>query len=382
MCRICGNQKTYKIYSLCSNMKIMGENFAEGKCDIVSCEECGFVYNQFENAEQSNFDNYYLSNNSKTMDYYDILSQEIADEYFQHIYTCIKPYINKESKILDIAGGYGEVAQYLLNEGYANVTVLEMKPECIKYIKEKGLNVIEGNFLEVDINEKYDMLICSHDLEHFINIDVALKKMKNIVHEDGYFFVEVPNAEKYAELERAPYHFLTYEHVCHFSEKTIYNIANSFGFETLFIDKYIKCNDYPCIYTVMKNNSQIKKCEFDAESRNFIFKYIQKCKIEMEKVIKQFENSDKPLIIWGIGASTAQLLNNNFDKCNVIQLIDSNPNRQGIRFEIGCKNLVVEDPIQIVNEEAIIFILPTAYKKSIEENIRNYGLQNDIIGLK
>ena len=96
---------------------------------------------------------------------------------------------------------------------------------------------------------------------------------------------------------------------------------------------------------------------------------------------KPFEESQVPLILWGIGASTAQLLNGNFDRCNVIQLIDSNPARQGISFQVKGRMLPVEDPSSVKNREAIIFILSTAYKVSIERSIRGHGYQNEIVSL-
>lgn len=363
-------------------MKIMGTNFSEGKCDIVSCKECGFVYNQYENADQIDFDEYYKSNNSKTVNYYDIFPMKLADEYFEHIFNSIKDYINKDSKILDIAGGYGELAKFLVDKGFQNVTVLEMKNECIEYLIKSGLNVIDGNLLNLVVEDQYDLVVCSHDLEHFIDVDIALRKIIELTKNEGYIFIEVPNIEEYSKLDRAPYHFLTYEHVCHFSENTLHNIERKFGLTMIYIKKYIKCNDYPCLYTVLKKSNATMNAVRDAISIESMQAYIEKCKREIEKSLGEFEQSQEPLILWGIGASTAQLLNGCFDKCNVIQLIDSNRTRQGIQFQIGNKVIKVEAPTNICNKEAKIFILPTAYKDSIKQSIRNCGLKNDIVSLK
>ena len=43
--------------------------------------------------------------------------------------------------------------------------------------------------------------------------------------------------------------------------------------------------------------------------------------------------------------------------------------------------LPVEDPSSVKNREAIIFILSTAYKVSIERSIRGHGYQNEIVSL-
>ena len=364
-------------------MKIMGPNFPEGKCDIVSCTECGFVFNAYESATQKDFNDYYISNNSKTVNYYDMLSADLADTYFEHLYNGIKKYINKESQILDVAGGYGEFSKYLLDKGYLNVSLLEMKTECIQYAKNIGINVIEGNLLEIeDIKHKYDLVICSHDLEHFIDIDKAIDKMRDMVKSSGYIFIEVPDIEEYEKLDRAPYHFLTYEHVCHFSENTLYNIANKFGFSIEYLERYVKCNDYPCLYGVFTVGNKEKGMTKDEISMDAMKRYVVQCENEIAQATKVFEENQDPLIIWGIGASTAQLLNGNFDRCNVIQLVDSNKSRQGIGFNISGRNLKVSDPMDITDREATIFILPTAYKESIMKSIRSYGLDNNVVSLK
>lgn len=112
-CEICKGTRFQKLGTLCSNMKIMGPQFSEGSCDIVACSDCGFVFNHYERAEQSSFDDYYLST-SKTMNYYEMYPDMVADSYFLHIFDNIQGYITEKSRILDIAGGYGELAQLLV----------------------------------------------------------------------------------------------------------------------------------------------------------------------------------------------------------------------------------------------------------------------------
>lgn len=384
-CKICGGKKIKKIGELCSNMRIMGTSFNEGKCNIVSCEECGFVYNQYEDADQKNFDDYYLSNNSKTVNYYDIFDDNIADEYFEHIFKEIKEYTHPDSKIIDIAGGYGELCTFLTAQGYTNVTLLEMKAECVEYARSRGIEVKECNLFEVSSqSEKYDMVICSHDLEHFFDLDKAIEKIRMLTKDNGKIFIEVPNISLYSELDRAPFHFLTYEHVCHFSEITIKNIATRWGLQMESLNTYVKCNDYPCIYGVFGLRDATAKTAIvkDEISSKAMSIYINKCQKEIAQIIDKYEKNQKALILWGIGASTAQLLNNNFDKCNVIQLVDANPSRQGITFAVGDRVLAVEPPEKVTCGDAIIFILPTAYKGSIIESIRRLGFKNEIDCLK
>jgi hypothetical protein len=126
----------------------------------------------------------------------------------------------------------------------------------------------------------------------------------------------------------------------------------------------------------------VKDAVMDDVSEKAMLSYIDKSRQEIMSVTEEFENNQKKLILWGIGASTAQLLNGCFDKCNVVQIVDSNRARQGIAFKIGERKLCVEDPTEIKDKEAVIFILPTAYKDSIIKTIRNHGFENDVVSLK
>lgn len=384
-CKLCGNTAPKKLAPLCRNMKILGPGFPEAAYDIMACPQCGFVFDSCESVDQKCFDGYYLSANSKTVNYYDIFPKELAESYFQHIFESVRSYISPDSAILDVAGGYGELSSWFSSRGYSNITMLDMKRECAQFAADSGLRVIEGNLFDRPLGgETYDLILCSHTLEHFIDLDAAMAVMREALAPGGYLYLEVPDVEEYAELDRAPYHFLTYEHVCHFSEKTIYNLAARFHMQVIFLQKYVKCEDYPCIYALLQNVPSCetqKRIEYDPLSEEAMLRYVHWCRSRIKKAVQAFEAEGTPLILWGIGASTAQLLEQGFDSCNVIQLIDSNESRQGIPFQIGGRTLVVEGPEKIRSGTATIFILPTAYRKSIEASIRNCGLTNPVAGL-
>ena len=59
------------------------------------------------------------------------------------------------------------------------------------------------------------------------------------------------------------------------------------------------------------------------DERSGLLEQLQKdCWKKTEDLRSEFEKTQEKLILWGIGASTALLLNNTFNNCNVIQLID------------------------------------------------------------
>ena len=75
-------------------------------------------------------------------------------------------------------------------------------------------------------------------------------------------------------------------------------------------------------------------------------------------------------------------MNGAFNGCNVVQLIDKNEARQGNIFEVNGKKLKVMPPEAIKDPSATIFILPSAYRNSIEIDIRNSDLKNKVMCLE
>lgn len=377
-CPICGCHESESIYLLCSNMKVLGANFPDGETYIVSCLECGLVYCDTL-AKQEDFFIYYTLV-AKSPKYYDMVGSNATRNYFQHILKCIEPYIQTESKILDIAGSWGELGEYLVQNGYPNVTILDPCEECLLSAQQKGLHVVQTNSTEMAeiLQEKYDLIIFNHTLEHILNIQDTIENTCKLLKDDGYIFVEVPDAEEYCNQNLPPFTYFTYEHVIHFTVHDMENLANLYGLQIVVCDKYYKeVSQYPSFYAILKKNDEIKSGGYSTVGKDSIKKYINECNQYLQQMLEPYEINNEPLILWGIGASTALLLEA-FSECNVIQLVDNNPVRQGLAFYINDKKFIITNPESIQDSNATIFILPSAYKNSIEKQIRDLGIRNKI----
>ncbi len=383
-CRICGSGHIDKKYRICTNMKIMGESFRGGDCWISQCQECGFVFHVFSEAGQKEFTDYYRFS-SRTVNYYEVYTKEQTDGYLRHLEELIEKCQNgrdKNIRILDIAGGYGELSLFLMQSGYTDVTMSEIKESCISYASQKGVSVLHEDLLEKKSARKHDIVILSHDLEHMLDVRKAMLNAAEYLKDDGFLILELPFAPMYKEMDNTPYHFLTYEHVCHFSDITVENLASAAGLKIMEKGHYVKCDDYPCIWAILKKDRSVSpRIRKDADTWEDIYAYIKICGKQIQQKLKPLAESRKALILWGIGASTAILLDSAFGGCNVIQLIDKNKARQGNVFEINGRKLAVEPPEQITDGSAAVFILSGAYRASIEKDIRQMGLNNEIMSL-
>lgn len=390
-CCLCHSKEKTRLYKLCSNMKVMGNNFPECDSYVSSCNRCGLIYLDMD-ATKENYNEYYCSDVSNPIDYVVLHGERGARDYFEHLYDCVKNYIHKDSKILDIAGAKGEFMEYLKDKkGYSDVFVLEYSDKCIQGCEDRGIRAIKGDcYQEQEIlNNQYDLVVLSHTLEHFCDIELVITNSLNMLKDDGVLFIEVPDLTGYVDYDEVPYFYYTYEHVIHMTEVTLENIARKFGLEILNRGKYLKGNGknggvYPSVYMTYRKGGDCKELLYDTIALEKTKAYLEKCQREIGNIMERYVVSQEPLILWGIGASTAQLLSSAMNGCNIQYLVDSNPGRQGIQYEINHKIFTIVSPETIIKENRVddtILILPVMYKDSIEKQIRKMGLHNKVDAL-
>lgn len=366
-------------------MSIMGPFFSDKGSDIVVCKKCGSVYVDID-VDQQAFTNYYSSDYSKSLSYIEVFGKENAEIYYTNIEKRISKYVDKKAAILEVGGGIGELASFLKSKGYDDITVMEPSERCIKLCEEKGLKTVlsDGMGIDKSLEEKFDFIIINHTLEHVLNFGDMMKNAREMLKPGGGVYIEVPDTDMYCAVDFVPYWFFTYEHVVHFNLESFENLAVAFDLFVAEKESYYKCNSYHVMYAIMRKRDIRSKepIKFISGIEKSINQYINKCETELKPVIQKLEKMKEPLVLWGIGSSTAQLLNRNFDNCNVIKLVDSNPYRQKVRYRVAGKDLKIEDPRTVYNnKEAIIVILPLMYDASIRKQIKDMGLTNSIQSL-
>ena len=85
------------------------------------------------------------------------------------------------STVLDIGSGAGEHKRFLEYHGKS--------VKSVDFDKEADYH---GDFMDIDIPEQFDMVWCSHVLEHQRNVGAFLEKVYSLIAEDGYLAITVP----------------------------------------------------------------------------------------------------------------------------------------------------------------------------------------------
>jgi 2-polyprenyl-3-methyl-5-hydroxy-6-metoxy-1,4-benzoquinol methylase len=106
-----------------------------------------------------------------------------------------KRYIHKETKILELGPAEGIMTDILaeLSNDYTIVEAAKCFCDNIK-VKHQHIKVHNSLFEEFESNEKYNVIILGHVLEHVENPVEILKLTKQWLTEDGVILSAVPNA--------------------------------------------------------------------------------------------------------------------------------------------------------------------------------------------
>ena len=98
-------------------------------------------------------------------------------------FKTISKLINKDTRILDVGCGNGELMKYIYDNISNKIRGLELSKKNVQTCIAKGLTVIEGN-AEQDLkqfpNESFDLVILSQTLQAFLNPEIVLNELLRI----------------------------------------------------------------------------------------------------------------------------------------------------------------------------------------------------------
>ena len=141
--------------------------------------------------------------------------------YIQYLSTFIN--FNKINNIFDYGSGSGDIG-YLLKKRFAHLKLHTIENDIFsKKILKKRSYKIYNQFK--DINTKFDLIICTHVLEHLTNLNI-LNNFKKILKKNRYMLIEVPNnLFNINFMERA----YDSPHLIFFSKKTFVQISKKYN---------------------------------------------------------------------------------------------------------------------------------------------------------
>ncbi len=189
-CLFCGNADAFVL-----------EKFGpEQRYKYVRCTSCGLAYLN----PRPRYDKEFVSTA------YDVYASSVADVWkngrlteegerravrIRSSLSEMESFLGRKGRMLEIGCHTGFFCKVARDAGW-DVTGVDISPTMIELArKEFGLNVLCGNWLEMDLNGPYDLVYCSHTIEHVPNPTDWLNKFSSVLAKNGRLCLEVPNME-------------------------------------------------------------------------------------------------------------------------------------------------------------------------------------------
>ena len=137
---------------------------------------------------------------------------------------------------MDIGSGLGVFPYSVKNIGW-NCTAIDPDKRSIAHIKKRiGIKAIHREFMKIKNIYKYNIITLNKVLEHVINPIALLRKAKSNLHNDGFIYVEVPDAEEASKEGKNREEFFI-DHVHVFSKLSLINMCKNAGLQTIKIER-------------------------------------------------------------------------------------------------------------------------------------------------
>ena len=204
-------------FSVCSDCRPL--NFA---IEVNQCECCGHLQKRMSNSYHqrvkelyNTYQAYQLNQGSEHLTF----TGEVPFTRSNQILKNCEQYFNSVHSVLDIGCGSGSMLKAL---NIFDHNLVLSGHDVSEHLQEK-IQSIKGveNFYSGDldnINNKFDVIILSHVLEHIDDINEFFNKIKNLLSLNSIVLIQVPN------FIENPLDFFVYDHISHFTKKSLHTL--------------------------------------------------------------------------------------------------------------------------------------------------------------
>lgn len=194
---------------------------------IYKCTNCGFGYTSKLSAQSGEYhrDETYIQ------------EEELFSNIFNRRVKEITKFL-KTGKVLEIGCSTGLMLSIFQKKGF-NVKGVEISKKAAELAKTRGLEIITQPFEKIKFNEKFDLIILNHTLEHLENPLKILEKSKTLLNPKGYLLIDLPNFDSpNAKLFKKRWqHLLPEEHLWHFTQKSYEVLFKKLDFKIMKIKR-------------------------------------------------------------------------------------------------------------------------------------------------
>ncbi len=283
---------------------------------------------------------------------------------------------------LDIGSNRGHFIKWLIkNKKIKNLYAIESDSRVFKETKLPSKVIYKNIRFESYKAEKnkYSFIYNSHTLEHFKSPFSMLKKCFEILKENGFMFLEVPNSEVIKNKDNVEEYFIDKHHYHFFYDGLLYKIKE-IGFEVIKDDN----NNYNLTFLLKKNlnknHKSLRKKIYNFKECAKAIKNYERMLISNRKKLKEKCRkinalcSKQKVAIWGCSRIfDASIQYGGLNVNNIQFLIDNNINN--ILKSVEGLNIYDKAILHEKDIDAVI-VMARSSKKEIINNARDFGIRH------
>lgn len=357
-----------------------------GGYDVVVCDRCGFGFAQ-DPPSQDYLDYYYngLAKKTEMIDPSTFEETQETIERNQNSLRNIVPFVKPGDRVLEI-GCYTGYLLALIAKETPNVTCVGIESSGFAASVAKtrnNLDVRVGSvFDDLDIGT-FDVVIVLHVLEHIVDAQRFVSKVKDFLRPGGKLHFEVPDAANFIlssssgdmNLARSePYLEFNFEHINYFTLTSLRNLMEGSGYKAITIQAQ------QSTVPVISSTWSLRPLPFAVETYDALRAYADKCSENVrpaESALRKLEREKREFIVWGAGPHTQRLIGSKIlDMKFVIFFVDSNPDFAGGTLS----GRSIHNPAELTNHPGVpILVSSFRFEREIADKIREAGYPNEII---
>ena len=218
ICKVCSSNHYKKIGDI--------KNIWKEYKDVYQCDKCSLYFIDSPTDEEINslYKNEYHNNIKNKL--FEVAKSKMRYARSLSQFNFIKQTIDLKNKDICEIGAFDGLLLSLFKKNDNNVFGYELNDDARVYAKKKYNIDLKENFLES--KNKYDIIILSHVIEHFREPKEILIKIKSMLKENGFIYIEVPNSPMPQECSyNMLMRYLNTEHIVNFNMDNLIKFAES-----------------------------------------------------------------------------------------------------------------------------------------------------------
>lgn len=261
--------------------------------------------------------------------------------------------------------GWGYDPSYVPDDGYTSPNV----------------TFIQDFYTEKYIDQRADLIVCRHVLEHIEDPDAFIAQVRRAVgDQQSVVFFEVPNA--LWTLRHGGIWDIIYEHCSYFSPLSLAHLFRRHGFRVLAVNEvfggqFLTIEAAPDDGAVETPDDAGELAALTADACAFAENYRAK-RDEWRGRLGELARAGKRGVVWGAGSKGVTFLNAMGAGEEIVAVVDINPRKQG-KYVAGTGQRIVPPSELAELRPDFVIIMNANYREEIGRMLREVGSEAEIL---